>query len=156
MCCGGRRVQDTPDTVLWNPPNGSALHWRTLMESVTRYAGGQDAGTSSPTSTAPCSLRTSGGRQARRESERTGSTSTPTALGPLANVATSRSQRREVSCRCTSRTRVWRLWDAAGSETSPRIINVALRPESASSDFRQGMRKRALLSDGLTSSVSPG
>ena len=57
VCCWCSPVQDTPDTVLWNPPNGSTLHWRTLMESGARYAGGQVVAASSPTSTAPCSLR---------------------------------------------------------------------------------------------------
>ena len=73
---------------------------RTLMESGARFAGGQDVAASSPSSTAPCSLRTSGGRTTDqwRKWKRTGSssaaTSAPSALGLMANAATSRSQRR--------------------------------------------------------------
>ena len=39
--------QDTPDTVLWYPPNGSTLHWRSSMESGARYAGGQGVASTS-------------------------------------------------------------------------------------------------------------
>ena len=70
----GSPGQDTPDTFLWNPLDGSTLHWRTLVESGARYAEGQDVASTLAWTSA------------------TTSTPSPSAE-PLASVTTSRSQR---------------------------------------------------------------